>query len=172
MKSVFRIQFISLIIASIAFLGSLVAFYFFSTTMKAKEARVLEARDHLASFEQNKRIFTEEAKELEVIKNRVEALETNLLTKESIPTLLSSLESMATARNVVFTLTAVNQPETSEGVDPILHIEFSAEGSFADLELLATDMLTQSYQATFTRFSLYFSDTAWQLLAGINVKSF
>lgn len=172
MKAVFRSQLVFLVIAGFALLVSLAALYWFASEMKAKEARVIEARDHLASFEQNKRIFTEEAKELEAIRARVETLEGNILTKASIPPLLSSLEAMAASRGVAFTLTAVDEIAATDAAAPRLHIDFSAEGSFANLQLLAKDMLSQTYQARFSNFSLFLSGKNWQLLGGIDITSF
>ncbi len=183
MKSLLRTHYISAAASVLLLLGSLLALYFFSTTMRVKEMRVIEARDRLASFEQNKRVFTEEAKEFEVLRARIEGLEGEVLTTESVPQLLSSVEAMAAARRADFKLILVEERGEKEGAAKHLHIDFSAKGSFADLELLVKDLRSQPYQVRFSNFSLLLEAPEalpgivsgapkWQLTAGIDITSF
>lgn len=182
MKSLLRTHIIMAIVTAVAAVAVSVAFISFFSSMKVREHRVLEARDRLASFEQNRRVFSEEAKELEAIKARTASLERNILTEESIPPLLSSLEAMAKASGVDFTITGVENA-AAEGTAGRLRIDFSASGSFAAVNSFVNSIRSQAYQVSFDRFSLYASGSdgasgkaasksEWQLLAGIDIISF
>lgn len=176
MKSLLRTHFIIAIISGLVCLGALVGVLRIHSSVEARKARVLEARDRLASFEQNKRVYTQEAAELGIIKARIEALEKTIVTSDSLPALLSSLESIAKANSVNFVITTVDQQAPKGAPGPVLHVDFSADGSYARLQSFVGALLSQAYQARFTKFSLYASGDGksgqtWQLLAGMDILS-
>jgi hypothetical protein len=137
---------------------------------------VIEARDRLASFEQNKRQLSEENEKLIAIKDRINALETHVVTEDTTPTVLSSIESMAKGEGIDFTLTAVVATSARGDAPAKLHIDFSAEGSFAGIQRFIDRLQAQTYEVQIDRLSLYtVSDRksqGWQLLAGIDILSF
>jgi len=183
MKLLLRKHFIMAIVSFAVLVGSVLLFFGFSVSMREREARVIEARDRLASFEQNKRTFAQEANEFEVLKERIVSLEQKMITKESVPGLLSSLEAMADARKVKLIITAAS---TGTPKVPIgkLHIDFSATGSFSAVNAFVADMLSQDYLIQFTRFALFQGGSegqpegvpvigsSWQLTGGVDVVSF
>ncbi len=178
MKTLLRRHTTMAISAALAAIAVTAAFFSFLSSMKIREARVIEARDRVASFEQNRITYSKEAEELEAIKTRIVSLEAHVLTAESIPPLLSELEAIAKSSSVKFTINGVENQSTVEGKPQRLHIDFSAEGSFAAISRFVDTLRSQSYQAAFTRFSLYAtggekaSGASWQLLAGIDIISF
>ena len=178
MQSLIRTHTFAALIAFLVLVVSAVALSLFAVSMGKREARVIEARDRLASFEQNKRIFAEEAKELEAIKEHIEQLEAKVVTEEKVPELLSSLEAMAKVQAVEFTITAVSSDAEVQKTAR-LHIDVSATGTLPAIQSLVKEMLSQDYQIAFTRFSLYQSEEGagakaggWQLLAGVDIISF
>jgi Tfp pilus assembly protein PilO len=192
MKHLLRFHIVGTVVALVVlvvFAGGLIVFI---RAIQQRETRVLEVRDRLASFEQNKKIFSEETKEFESIRERIIQLESNIITEASIPALLSSLEGIAKAQGVDFEITAVNtvvpvsDPTRS---DPLLQINFSASGGFANLQSVVEQMQSQRYQVVFDEFSLFMISSGggtqtrsatsgegkgaqWQLLARMSVLSF
>lgn len=178
MKKILRTHYSIVLISLLFAVGCAAAAIFFFQSIQKEKHRVIDARDRLASFEINKRTFIEEAKELEGIQHRITALEQNVMTEESIPRLLSSLEAMAEKYRIEFTITSVEQEGPNKtSPNQLLHIDFSATGSFANIEQFVSSVQMQPYQVRFSNFSLYASDTAaadgqsWQLLAGIDIVS-
>lgn len=163
----------------IALLGAILAFFavvagivILSSSMRKREVRVLEARDYLASFEQNKRTFAEEAQELEAILGRVESLEAQLLTRDAVPALLSLLEQTVQAHGTTLTITSVTEQTSDSGALEAIHVDFSAEGAFESVEQLLRTFRAQAYQVQFDKVSLFQSEKGWQLLGSITVTSF
>ncbi len=183
MKSLLIKQYIITGTIIVLFGGSLFALIHFISVMEKKKTNVIQAREHLASFEQNKRIFAEEAKEFEVIRQRIDFLEKNIITNATVPTVLSSIETMAKEKQIDFVITTVDTVMQNE-IPSHLHIDFSASGTFDAINAFITTLLSQSYEVRFSRFSMYVSEESsseeavvpsvaqWQLLAGIDIISF
>jgi hypothetical protein len=179
MKSITRAHLIAAILSCVMLIVTVVALFIFMRKIRAQEQRVLDARDRLASYEQNKRRLSEENAELDVIRGRVTTLEQYVITEDSAPTFLSSIETIAKNNGVDFTLTAAAATTATPKTPAKLHIDFSADGSFANIQRFLSQLFSQPYELRMTRLSLYLTDSAnaqangaWQLLAGIDVVSF
>lgn len=187
MKHIFRFHIIGTVVALLLFLGVWIVFGVLQQGIAKRQGRVLEVRDRLASFEQNKRIFSDEVRQLDIIKTRITTLERYIITEESIPGLLSSLEGIATNRGVDFEITSVNTvTDTSQGQnEKILRIDFSATGSLASLQALVKNIESESYKVVFRQFSLFLvggsstrsvsaqpSAGQWQLLGQLDILSY
>ena len=187
MKSLLRRHYIIFIFSTILLVASFFGLLAFVASMSKRLQRVMEVRDRLATFEQNKRTFADEAVEFEKIRERVALLEKNILTNASIPYVLSALEEMAKTKNIDFAITTAEIVSTKGPT--YLHVDFSASGTFENIEKLVDEILSQPYQTKFSRFSLYFNKNieseagpesvkikpttaTWQLLAGIDIMSF
>lgn len=166
-------QILSFAAALFSLIVALVALSFVSSQLKTREQRVLSARDQLASFEQHKRIFEEEAKQLSVLKTKIESFEQYLLSEAMVPELLSSFEQMAQARSVQFVISAVQYTPATQTRDPLLSIDITATGTIAAIEAFIQDILSQSYQAHFSRFTLSsVGEGQWQFSGGVTITSF
>jgi Tfp pilus assembly protein PilO len=179
MKSVVRAHIIAAILSGVMLVVTVVALFIFVKKIHAQEKRVLDARDRLASYEQNKRRLSEEKAELDVIRDRTAKLEQYVVTEDSAPTFLSSVETIAKNNGVDFTLTAAAATTATPKIPAKLHIDFSADGSFTNIQRFLSELFSQPYELRMTRLSLYLIDSAnvpangtWQLLAGIDVISF
>ncbi|MFZ4500529.1 MAG: hypothetical protein ACOYMZ_03515 [Minisyncoccia bacterium] len=146
-------------------------FFFLLSSMKEKEVRVYEVKQMLATYRQNKKIFAQENEKMRELSMRMAALETKHITEATVPTLLSSFESMAERRGVSLSIASIQTP-LIEG-EKVLYVEVSASGGFAELTSLVEDMLSQAYQLRFVKLSLY-EDTSgqWQMFASLEVVSF
>lgn len=162
--------------------GALIGLWQFGMSMRVKELRAQEIKEHLASYEQNKKVFAEESIELQKINERIGKLETHRVTVDTVPQLLSSLESMATAEGIVFDITTVHTPKNAEDAQTLV-IDFAATGSYVDIATYLDRLASQPYGIRFTRFSLYRStqtqdtlvatpEVTWELLASMEVLSF
>jgi Tfp pilus assembly protein PilO len=178
MKALFRKQLGVVIGIAGIFLFALLGLIRVGMAMKEKEARVQEIKNHVASYEMNKKVFTEETKQLQKIERTVAALEMNRITAATIPALLSSLEELAASHHVTFSITSVDTP--GKGEEQKLLIDSAATGSYEHIIAFVTELLSQPYQVRFNEFSLYQNTQeamlgtapAWELLATIEVISF
>lgn len=176
MESLYRKKSIQLIVCTIILFGLVGALGLFAQSMERKKQKVIDIKERLASYEQNKKIFQQETKRLERVGERTWALEAKRITSENLPALLSSIESLAAAQGVTFAITQVETPVVDVGPQK-LTIAFSAQGSFANLQALLHAMTHQVYQVTFTTFSLYSDPSAksgagFDMLGTIEVISF
>lgn len=152
-----------------------IALWQFAGRVSLREARVIEVRDRLASFEQNKRQHAEESAKLATIKQTLGTFEKHIITEASTPALLSSIEAMAAREGIDFTITSVVATSAVGDKQAKLHIDFSADGSFGAIQRFVKTLLAQPYQVQITRMSLFATAAksgTWQLLAGIDIISF
>jgi Tfp pilus assembly protein PilO len=177
MKPLIRRHIIAAIVSFVLLITVLGGLGWFISTLKTREARVIEVRDRLASYEQNKRRLSEETAMLGTLRDQVSRLEQYVITEDTTPALLSSVEQMAKAQGIDFVLTAVAATSQTAVTPAKLHIDFSAEGSFASIQRFVDTLLSQPYQIKVSRLSLFLIDNAkstggtWQLLAGIDIMS-
>jgi hypothetical protein len=141
-----------LILAIILFIGIGVlaaGFVFFLRFIEKRSVRVLEIKEEIATYEINKRSFSEEAQEIKALEARVLALEEHVVTSATLPGVLSYLETLAGERGVIFQITGVSTP--TEKDQKKLRIEFSLEGSFALVQEFLDLLLKQPFATAFTR---------------------
>ena len=171
MKALLKKQYITLALCAIVCAGVVAGFFFLLSSMKEKELRVYEVKQTLASYRQNKKIFAQENERVQELATRMTVLETKHITEATVPTLLSSFESMAESRRVMLSITSIQTP-LIEG-EKVLYVEISATGGFAEITALVEDMLSQAYQVRFVKLSVYKdAGVEWQMLASLEVVSF
>lgn len=135
-------------LATVLVLTATVLIRTFSAGIETRQARVVEARDRLASYEINKKILDDESVELHRIKERVEVLQRHIVTTGTIPELLSHIETVAKAQEMSIAITSVQNGKT-------LTVDFSGEGTMPHVEAFLDTLLAQPYQIRFIRFGLY-----------------
>lgn len=180
MEAIYKKHVIHFVIA-VVFTGlALFGLWRFGASMRAKELRAQEIKEHLASYEQNKKVYAQESVELKNISERISKLERHRITVDTVPQLLSSLEAMAQEHEIAFDIATVKLPKNAEDAQTLV-IDFSASGSYANVASYLQKLLSQSYEVRFTRFSLFRSnrvgetglpDAKWELLASIEILSF
>lgn len=113
---------------------------------------VLKARQKIATYEVHKKSFQEEAAQVKDIQTRVNALKQSVVTKESLPSFLSSLESLARASEVQFDITGVETPV----VDDVAHleVEVTIDGTFAQATAFLSTLLHQPYTIAINRLDI------------------
>lgn len=141
-----------LILAIVLFVGIGVlaaGFVFFLRFIETRSARVLEIKEEIATYEINKRSFTEEAQEIKALQTRVQTLEQSVVTAATLPGVLSDLEALAGKRKVSFQITGVSTP--TEKDQKKLRIEFSLEGPFVLVQEFLELLLKQPFATAFTK---------------------
>jgi Tfp pilus assembly protein PilO len=180
MEAIYKKHVTRFVIAVIFTLLAIFGLWRFGASMRAKELRAQEIKEHLASYEQNKKVYAQESVELKNISDRISKLERHRITVDTVPQLLSSLEAMAKGKNIVFDITSVKVPKKPEDAQTLV-IEFSASGSYTNIHAYLQELLSQPFEVKFTRFSLFRSnrietaallDAQWELLGSIEVVSF
>lgn len=141
-----------LILAIILFVGIGVltaGFIFFLRFIEKRSVRVLEIKEEIATYEINKRSFSEEAQEIKALEARVATLEEFVVTPQTLPNVLSRLEARAVEKGVTFQITGVSTP--TEQDQKKLRIEFSLEGSFLLVQEFLETLLQQPFATAFTK---------------------
>jgi Tfp pilus assembly protein PilO len=137
------------ILVTILFSG--VVFFFYNSFNK-KITKVSEIKERIASYQKNKKAFSEEADKLRVLENRLNTVEKAVVTSESVPNLLSKLETLAQGSSVSFEITTVQTP-VKEGA-PKLFVEISTKGSYENIQFFLNQLQHQDFQIKIS--SLYF----------------
>lgn len=176
MESLYKKKLMHVILSALLLAVLILVLAIFARSMEYKKQQVIDIKERLASYEQNKKIFQDETKRLGRAGERVAMLEAARVTTENLPTLLSSLETLALNRSVTFAITQVETPLVETGPQK-LTISFSAQGSLVNLQAFLSDINHQVYQVRFTSFSLYLDKEAkggpaWDVLGGFEVISF
>lgn len=163
----------------------------FATIMHAKKAKVITAKQALASYEENKKIFADESLALASIGDRATRLEQYRVTSDTTPELLSKLEDLAKQYKVDFAITTVQAVDDSKK----LLIDFSSKGSTGSVDAFLAALSRQTYEVRFTKFSLFADNSTpppvvptqpgitpaapvvipgstWEVLASIEIVSF
>ncbi len=135
------------------------------TTMKSKIARVSEIKERLASYQKNKKAFEEEARELRALQERIGVLEQYIVTSDSLPALLSTLESVALKNTVGFEITSVQTPIENEKTK--LLIDATTKGSYAQVRAFFTELERQPFQVKIRKLYL-FSEQGEEAVAAIS----
>lgn len=149
MNTIFRKHISSLIILIIFSLAILFGILFFFSSMGVKVSKVIEIQERIASYEKNKKAFAEEAKKLQTLQNRVVELESMVVTKESVPALLSTFESLAQGIGTDIEITSVQT--LIENDKPKLVVEFNTNGSYNQIHSFLNILQHQKFQIKITK---------------------
>lgn len=166
----------TLVIAITATLLTIGALWLLTRIVEQRTQRVISAKEQLASYDENKKIFAEESKLLAVIGERETVLEQYRIRPETTPELLSQLEDLARTNGVEFSIVAVQTP--GEGDKQKLLIDIAANGTRGALDAFLKSLSHQTYQVRFTKASLFANkDTAattgtWGVLASLEILSY
>lgn len=154
MKSILHKQTTYLIIAVLFFCASVFGALWFLHNMQQKSARVVAVKEQVASYQENKKIFAEESKQLKSLSDHTKELEAKTITPATTPDLLSSLEKLAQSNYVDFAITSVQTPEANTEAAKLI-IDFSAKGALAALDGFLAALEHQQYQIRINHFSLH-----------------
>lgn len=153
--------------------GSMYGVWYVVRTLQTEESEVVAAQQRIASYTQNKKIFTDEFTAMNALSARILRLESYTITPATIPTLLSSLEDMAHARAITFTITSAQNPGKQKPEK--LSIDFSASGDITALTAFLDDLSRQAYQVKFTKLSLFADPSkpgTWSMMGSVQIMSF
>jgi len=161
-----------LIVLIFCMAGSIFALYYFVQYLEKQTTSTIDTQKRIASYEGNKKIFTDESLALTDLSKRVFAKEAYLVTPTTTPTLLSSLEEAARTQGVLFTIISAQTPGKQKDK---LVIDFSVEGTEAQVKTFLTTLVGQTYQVKFIKFSLRTGpviEEKWSAFASVQVISF
>ncbi len=189
MPALIKKHIVLLLISVLVLAACVLGMWRFETLMRLKKEKVLTAKQELATYDANKKIFAEESQALAVIGQRVAALETYRVTTDTTPELFSAIENLAQKNGVVFAITTVRTLGAQK--KETLTIDFSATGTIAQVDMFLQQLSRQPYQIVFKKFSLYRTTAGqsllrpegvvgpalpavplWEVLASIEVVSF
>ncbi len=154
MESFVKKSIITAAILGVVFVATGAGLFYFSLAMIDRQKLVLDAKERLASYEQNKRAFAEESIKLKELVGRIDSYKQDAVSLASVPQFLSSLEAIAVTHNIEFTITAAETVE-NENDSKELFVDVSAVGGFEDIVSFSNEILQKRYQLQFVSFSLF-----------------
>ncbi len=153
MKQILKKHIIIFIIALTCFFAVVIGFVFLFKKFNQMFNQVNSSKERLVSFEENKKIFSEESKDLDNIKNKTDSLEKYIITQATVPNLLSSFESLAKNNNLDFSISSVVAPDINYP-ESKFSIGFMAKGKEEDIAKFLFLLEHQTYQINFVQFLL------------------
>lgn len=108
MKQIFRKHFISILVSIVLCVSVFLVFTYIFSKIRKDITNVLDSKEKLLSYQINKKAFNDEVLKIKGLEERLSVLEKNIIKKDSIPNLLSSIESLADQKGVVFEITSVD----------------------------------------------------------------
>ena len=153
MESIIKNQYIKLIVATIVCIACGALFSVLLIRMKTRFDSTNLLRERLVSYQINKKAFNEEAVQMHLLQKRLDSLTRNVISKNSVPDLLSKLEALADASHVKFEITNVQTVLKND--IPRLIVGGAAEGAYSEIEAFFDLLQHQSFQIQFQDLSVY-----------------
>jgi Tfp pilus assembly protein PilO len=156
MDNILRKNFIQLIISIcllILLVGSIV---FIFHLIKKDVTAVIEIKERLVSYKNNKKEFNQQTSKLQSLSQRLSVLKMQIINSTTVPSLLSSLESVATRSQVLFDIT--NVQTLVENENPKLVVEFKVNGSYTKIQDFLDKLQHQQFQVSFKKLSIFSLD--------------
>ncbi|MCC7160814.1 type 4a pilus biogenesis protein PilO [Candidatus Nomurabacteria bacterium] len=184
MKNFIRKQIFYLILSIIMVVAMSFAIIFFLNKINSKTHKVLEIKEKIVTYQKNERAFKDEVIKIKDLENRLEGLESKVISNENLPSLLSDLEKIAQNNKNEFEITSVTNPIVDEKKKLI--IEFNTSGSYKDIKNFLEELKKQTFQINFSKISLLLQNSDektddnqegvnsqfWRAIATIEVLSF
>lgn len=143
----------SLVIAIIIPLALVVGGVVLIQSLNGKLSKIADIKERVASYQKNKKAFTDEVVKIQSLEKRVSDLEASVVTSETVPALLSSLESLAKDSDVSFEITSVQNPTENDVVK--LVIESSLLGSQSKSLAFLEALQHQRFQVRIAKLFLF-----------------
>lgn len=126
--------------------------FFLLRLLDQRLTRVLEIKEQIATYEINKNSFSEEAQEVKSLQLRFERLKSLVVTTTTLPTVLSNLETLSLEKKLELEITGVSTP-LEEGKNK-LRIDFTALGTFEDIDTFIETILKQPFVVSIVRLEM------------------
>lgn len=152
MKNILRKHTIVTIILSLVVCVFVFALLSLARFIEQRSARVLEIKERIATYEINKKSFSEEAQQVKSLQSRLETLRSFIVTPATLPSVLSRLEALSASQQLEFEITGVTTPIENEQTK--LKIDFTVIGTFDQTTTFLETMLKQSFAASFARLEM------------------
>ena len=153
MDNIFKKHIFSLVTMVFIAVAILVGIIFFFSSMKVKVARVLDIKERISSYEKNKKEFTDEVIQLKTFEKRLTVLESQVINKATVPTLLSTFENLAQKSGTSFEITSVQTP--NENNKSKLYVGFNIKGSYSNIQSFLDQVQHQPFQVNINSLSLF-----------------
>lgn len=154
MEQYLKKQKIVCIILVCILLGVLGGIYAVVTSMNHMRADITTSKITVATLAASEHVQDANTARVHAIQNDVETISQKIITKDTVPAFLSTLEDMAKAHAVTITVSGVES--TTKDTIPMLHISFSIEGSKNGVQSFFADIQKQTQAAVFTGLNISF----------------
>jgi Tfp pilus assembly protein PilO len=153
MNTILKKHIVTLVLSVVLPVALLIGGLLFIRQLTVKVSRIADIKERIASYQKNKKAFTDEVSKIQLLEKRVGLLESSVITAEEVPTLLSSLESLAKDSGVTFEITSVQNPVENDV--PKLTIECSVIGSKTQILSFLDRLQHQSFAVGISKLFLF-----------------
>lgn len=167
MKSILKKQIISLVVLIIIAIMLSLGVGMLFKLIESRSSRVQEIKEQIATYEINKHAFSDETKKIKELQLRYQSLEGFVVTEKKLPSVLTTIESLASANALSLDVTEVATPIKNNVAT--LVIEFTAQGGYDALQAFFQALTQQSYAIAFSRLELV-ANTAQEDLAAVSTN--
>lgn len=152
MKTILRRHTTLSIILALITLFLIAGLLFLLRLVDQRLTKVLDIKEQIATYEINKKSFSEEAQEVKSLQARFEKLQGLVVTPANLPAVLSKIESLSKLQNLEFEITGVTTPVEEEKAK--LRIDFTAVGSFSETSAFLDTLSHQTFATSFKRLEM------------------
>jgi len=167
MKSILKKQIISLVILIIIAIMLSLGVGMLFKLIESRSSRVQEIKEQIPTYEINKHAFSDETKKIKELQLRYQNLEGFVVTEKKLPSVLTTIESLASANALSLDVTEVATPIKNNVTT--LVIEFTAQGGYDALQTFFQALTQQPYAIAFSRLELV-ANTAQEDLAAVSTN--
>lgn len=160
MKTLVKKQIIVLIASLAFFLVVAAGIAVLFRLIEARAAVVQDIKEQIATYQVNKRAFSEEAQQIKLLQSRFSVLSDYVVTEKNLPTILSTIETLAKENALSLDITEVATPVKDATTSLI--VEFTAQGNYTALQSFLASLLHQPYAASFSRIEFVANTTPEQ----------
>lgn len=135
-------------------LGVIGGIYGVVTSMKHMRREITASKITVATLAASEHVQDANTARVRAIQNDVQAISQKIITKDTVPAFLSTLEDMA--KNHAVTITVSGVESTTKDTIPMLHISFAIEGSKDGVQNFFADIQKQTQAVVFSGLNISF----------------
>ena len=154
MEQYLKKQKITCIILAGVLIAVLAVIYMVNASMKRMRADITTSKITVATLAASEHVQDANTARVRAIQNDVQAISQKIITKDTVPAFLSTLEDIAKAHMVTITVSGVES--TTKDTIPMLHISFSIEGSKDGVQSFFADIQKQTQAVVFSGLNISF----------------
>lgn len=154
MNSILKKHYINIFFLGVfcSILFSFVAIIF--SKVKKDDAKILEIKEKIVSYEVNKKAFKDEVSKLSSLQEKIYLLEEKIIKDSTIPNFLEKVENLAKENSTNFDI--MSMQSVVENETKLLALNFKSSGSYEDIMNLILLLQKQDFQIKIEKITMIY----------------